>query len=108
MNRRHSFGGSSSDAAARVGSPSGSIGSSNIHKRGFLGKLKDKAIGTKEEREAEKRNYQEVSFIAWLFRELHLTRNRCRNGEGNSRLKLELLMARPSTAMGSRCMVVSQ
>ncbi|KAJ4002475.1 hypothetical protein F5050DRAFT_26719 [Lentinula boryana] len=39
--RRHSYNGQSSKAP---------IG----HKRGFFGKLKDKAIGTKEEREAEK------------------------------------------------------
>jgi hypothetical protein len=32
-------------------------------KRGFFGKLKDKAIGTKEEREAEKRRWAEVSMI---------------------------------------------
>ncbi|KIK70829.1 hypothetical protein GYMLUDRAFT_66044 [Collybiopsis luxurians FD-317 M1] len=40
QNRRHSFNGQSSKEPAK--------------KRGFFGKLKDKAIGTKEEREAEK------------------------------------------------------
>lgn len=32
-------------------------------KRGFFGKLKDKAIGTKEEREAYKREQARVSII---------------------------------------------
>jgi hypothetical protein len=31
-----------------------------VQKRGFFGKLKDKAIGTKEEREAEKRHWAEI------------------------------------------------
>jgi len=57
-NRRHSFGGEGSE---RVGAIAGS--SSNpalIKKRGVFGKLKDKAIGTKEEREAERRRRAEV------------------------------------------------
>ncbi|KAF9076125.1 hypothetical protein BDP27DRAFT_1313934 [Rhodocollybia butyracea] len=40
-NRRHSFNGQSQSKDSK-------------HKRGFFGKMKDKAIGTKEEREAEK------------------------------------------------------
>jgi hypothetical protein len=32
-------------------------------KRGFFGKLKDKAIGTKEEREAERRKWAEVGLL---------------------------------------------
>ena len=32
-------------------------------KRGFFGKLKDKAIGTKEEREAERRRWAEVGLL---------------------------------------------
>lgn len=59
-NRRHSYNGAGSssqghsDSSHRSGPP---------QKKGLLGKLKDKAIGTKEERELEKRNRQEVSVI---------------------------------------------
>jgi len=56
--RRHSFGGSSS--SGRPQAISVSAADSSKHKdRGFFGKLKDKTIGTKEEREAEKRRRQE-------------------------------------------------
>ncbi|KAI0697134.1 hypothetical protein BC835DRAFT_1339216, partial [Cytidiella melzeri] len=69
--RRHSFHGrdkSSSEEIrpAQMPRPAGSArtGSDNAaHKRGFLGKLKDRAIGTKEEREEAKRQEALVSHI---------------------------------------------
>jgi len=61
--RRHSFNGHDSanmvpdnDAAA----PDSSTSKKGKEKRGFFGKLKDKAIGTKEEREAYKREMARV------------------------------------------------
>jgi len=56
--RRHSYGGPSSSSQPQATSISAA--DSNKRKdRGFLGKLKDKTIGTKEEREAEKKRRQE-------------------------------------------------
>ena len=58
--RRHSFGGVSSSSRPQASSTSPTkLKKRNDRDRGFLGKLKDKAIGTKEEREAEKRRRQE-------------------------------------------------
>jgi hypothetical protein len=62
-NRRHSYGG---EGSQRVGSiPTSSSNprldtQAQTKKRGVFGKLKDKAIGTKEEREAEKKQRAEV------------------------------------------------
>ena len=75
--RRHSYSGSPSGSRLAVpaqndartshsqpGTP-GTSGSTQPAQRGFLGKLKDKAIGTKEEREArraeERRREERVS-----------------------------------------------
>jgi hypothetical protein len=56
--RRHSFGGASSSSKPQATStPAAKL--SKRKDRGFLGKLKDKTIGTKEEREAEKKRKQE-------------------------------------------------
>jgi len=56
--RRHSFNGASSSSKPQA--PSTSPTKLTKRKdRGLLGKLKDKAIGTKEEREAEKKRKQE-------------------------------------------------
>lgn len=55
MNRRHSFAGAPPSYESAMGE--GSSGSKE--KRGFLGKMKDKAVGTKEEREAEKKRHAE-------------------------------------------------
>ncbi|KAI8981262.1 hypothetical protein BD414DRAFT_579327 [Trametes punicea] len=56
--RRHSFHGTSSGSHLSVPTndrrPSISQPSTPSHERGFFGKLKDKAIGTKEEREAKR------------------------------------------------------
>jgi hypothetical protein len=64
--RRHSFNGmASEDVSAKT-----AVASSNSaapQKRGFFGKLKDKAIGTKEEREAEKLQWMKVSRIPPLL-----------------------------------------
>jgi len=54
----HSSGGSSPSNEPQVTGIS-TTNSSKRKDRGFLGKLKDKAIGTKEEREAEKKRKQE-------------------------------------------------
>jgi len=65
--RRHSYSGpsnSSLDAPQLASSSS----SSKSHKKGFLSKLKDKAIGTKEEREAERQNLAIVSVYLALSR----------------------------------------
>jgi len=56
--RRHSFGGASSSSRPQATSTSPAK-LKKRNDRGFLGKLKDKAIGTKEEREAEKKRRQE-------------------------------------------------
>ncbi|CDO73208.1 hypothetical protein BN946_scf185007.g263 [Trametes cinnabarina] len=63
--RRHSFSGTSSGSHLNVpvdnGRPARSQpGTPNpaMHERGFFGKLKDKAIGTKEEREVKRREEQ--------------------------------------------------
>ncbi|KAJ3928311.1 MAG: hypothetical protein NXY57DRAFT_1021743 [Lentinula lateritia] len=50
--RRHSYNGQSSSSSRSPG-----------HNRGFFGKLKDKAIGTKEERQAEKARAAQVRRI---------------------------------------------
>ena len=60
--RRHSFTGASSSSQSQATStPAAKL---KKHKdqgdRGLLGKLKDKAIGTKEQREADKRRRQEL------------------------------------------------
>jgi hypothetical protein len=64
--RRHSYGG---ESGQRVEGAAGSSSNSGQKKRGLFGKLKDKAIGTKEEREAEKKRAAEVcdnSFILFI------------------------------------------
>lgn len=71
--RRHSFSAASSSTSTRPGAASGlprpassgSIAERNTkgkQKRGFFGKMKDKAIGTKEEREAYKREKARVCY----------------------------------------------
>lgn len=55
----HSDGGQASQRA-NVAGPSSKPNVSSAKKRGMFGKLKDKAIGTKEEREAEKQRNAEV------------------------------------------------
>jgi len=60
-NRRHSFGGEGSERLGEIaGSSSNSALDNQPKKRGLFAKLKDKAIGTKEEREAEKRHRAEL------------------------------------------------
>lgn len=65
--RRHSFNGKdkqSSDDLRPAQMPMPVAGpSQESHKRGFFGKLKDKAIGTKEEREEAKRQEALVSTL---------------------------------------------
>ena len=56
--RRHSYGGPSSPSQPQAASTS-ATGSGKPKDRGLLGKLKDKAIGTKEERRVEWRRRQE-------------------------------------------------
>lgn len=56
--RRHSYNGHGSPPQASSASSS----SVKHSKRGLLGKIKDKAIGTKEARQAEKRHNDEVRF----------------------------------------------
>lgn len=65
--RRHSFSGTSAagpssprpgsirNSASQPGTPMGAPGADSQKHRGFFGKLKDKAIGTKEEREEARR-----------------------------------------------------
>ena len=56
--RRHSYGGASSSSRPQTtGTPAAKL--SKRKDRNFLGKLKDKAIGTKEERQAEKQRRRE-------------------------------------------------
>ena len=58
---------SRSHSQASVGGSSGST-----KKKGFLGKLKDKAIGTKEEREAERIRSQQVRLtFSFLVRSVY-------------------------------------
>lgn len=60
--QRYQFGGPSSLSQPQAASISSA--NSDKHKdRGFFGKLKDKTIGTKEEREAEKKRRQEEVII---------------------------------------------
>jgi hypothetical protein len=68
-NRRHSFGGEGSERLGEIaGSSSNSALDNQPKKRGLFAKLKDKAIGTKEEREAEKRHRAEVcSHISYVM-----------------------------------------
>lgn len=68
--RRHSFSGSASPSMARdneqsppESSKKGKEKEKEKEKRGFFGKLKDKAIGTKEEREAWRKERERVSTI---------------------------------------------
>lgn len=75
--RRHSYSAASSSTSTRPGpaagtprpASSGSIDerSKGKQKRGFFGKMKDKAIGTKEEREAYKKEKARVSFSRFAF-----------------------------------------
>lgn len=59
--RRHSYGGEGRRPMQETAGPSSTPASSDPpKKRGVFGKLKDKAIGTKEEREAEKKRQAEV------------------------------------------------
>jgi len=87
--RRHSFNGRDSasmvpenDKATMDSSKKGK------EKRGFFGKLKDKAIGTKEEREAYKREQARVSTtilsVSFLLN-LFLDRSRWRGGDSTQR-----------------------
>ena len=68
--RRHSFSGmpssGHSNVASRIPAPGTSTAgpSTGRQKRGFFGKLKDKAIGTKEEREEAKR---QQALVCYLF-----------------------------------------
>lgn len=72
--RRHSFSGTSASGSSRAGGRAPVVSqpgtpatdSSNAHKRGFFGKLKDKAIGTKEEREEAKRQ-QALASLSRVF-----------------------------------------
>ena len=66
--RRHSYGGPSSPSRPQPASTSAAT-SSKPKDRPFFGKLKDKAIGTKEEREAEKRRKRE-EVIRYVTRQL--------------------------------------
>ncbi|KIM85120.1 hypothetical protein PILCRDRAFT_348195 [Piloderma croceum F 1598] len=59
-NRRHSFGGEGSERLGAIAGSSSNTALDNPPKKGVFAKLKDKAIGTKEEREAEKRHRAEV------------------------------------------------
>lgn len=56
--RRHSFNGQ--DSASMVPNDEASPNSKGKGKRGFFGKLKDKAIGTKEERDAYRKEQERV------------------------------------------------
>jgi hypothetical protein len=61
--RRHSFNGHDSTSMvpdADNAAPDSSASKKEKEKRGFFGRLKDKAIGTKEEREAYKREMARV------------------------------------------------
>lgn len=60
--RRHSYSGEENERVGGIAGSSSNPGLSKQkpEKRGLFGKLKDKAIGTKEEREAEKRRDAEV------------------------------------------------
>ena len=82
--RRHSFNGH--DSASMVPEEDQAQPDSSKkgkQKRGFFGKLKDRAIGTKEEREAYRKEQERVRrtqfvvhFSAFLLAQLHLARNR--------------------------------
>jgi hypothetical protein len=62
-NRRHSFGGEGSERVGGIASSSSNPTLQNQgKKRGAFGKFIDKAIGTKEEREAERRRRAEVCY----------------------------------------------
>lgn len=72
--RRHSFNGQDSASMVPDGPlvmPDGS--KKGKEKRGFLGRLKDKAIGTKEEREAYRREQARVSLLDQAFLHEFLT-----------------------------------
>ena len=72
--RRHSFGGApSSSRPQSTSTPAAKL--TKRRDRGLLGKLKDKAIGTKEEREAEKRRRQE-EVIRYVTGQLRFEANR--------------------------------
>ena len=64
--RRHSYHGEGSGGAASSSSNT-AMEMEMKKKRGVFGKLKDKAIGTKEEREAEKKRRMEVCDSPFLF-----------------------------------------
>jgi hypothetical protein len=72
--RRHSFNGH--DSATMVPDDDDTAPTSSKkgkEKRGFFGKLKDKAIGTKEEREAYKKEQARVRTIQFAFFSLFIT-----------------------------------
>jgi hypothetical protein len=67
-NRRHSYGGQGSERAEDISSSSSNpTMQDKSKKRSVFGKLKDKAIGTKEEREAEKKRRAEVCFDIFFY-----------------------------------------
>jgi hypothetical protein len=72
--RRHSFGGASSSSRPKPASTS-TAPSSKPKDRRFFGKLKDKAIGTKEEREAEKRRRREEDRIRMELQQQRMQQN---------------------------------
>ena len=59
--RRHSFGGTPSDDMA---SNPKAAATSSAQKRSLFGKMKDAVIGTKEEREAEKKRSAQVRSVS--------------------------------------------
>jgi len=62
--RRHSYGGEGSQRVEETPASSSNPGLNNQgKKRGVFGRLKDKAIGTKEEREAERKRAAEIDRI---------------------------------------------
>lgn len=64
--RRHSFNGRDSDSMVPGDdNPLPDPSKKATQKRGFFGKLKDKAIGTKEEREAYKKEQARVRTTRW-------------------------------------------
>lgn len=76
--RRHSYSAAGSSTSTRPGggstlprpASSGSLEERNAkgkQKRGFFGKMKDKAIGTKEEREAYKKEKARVCSSLYFF-----------------------------------------
>jgi hypothetical protein len=85
--RRHSFNGQDSGSMV-PNDDEASPNSKGKGKRGFFGKLKDKAIGTKEERDAYKREQERVRTtmlsVGFLLNSF-LLRSRWRGGNGTQR-----------------------